>query len=604
MYNRLQDEEKFTVNMKFAKTVLQKDLTILNADESLYDFLGQNSKLFFNQLLHPDYVGEFDELCGIMQPEEEYRLLTLMRDRDGLYHPADIHMVLTNNLQEGEQRYLLDIYGLDKIESSFLDTQQKLDKYRTFMGMSELVYMEYWPESGRVVFYRYVAQKSHILYEDNIEQWHKDAVEYALNSGNNLAEIEQMYEKMKELANQFSVVIKSGFLGKDHIKETLEVQARYISRHNMEILVGIICRKDIHEDDVPYYLTAAGKDPATGLLNKRAIIDYTNDCLAVGENNKFYMILIDIDDFKKINDTYGHLAGDKAITLLAESLLEVLGERGIVGRFGGDEFFILTEEIKNEEQLRLFLKSLISKVKLTQVQELESIRFTLSMGISQYPEHGSTFKSMFALADKALYIAKEKGKNRYIIYRSELHDSVAAVKQGGEINTSGDQLIITKKAVRALMSEGTGALKETLLEVEKSFELDGITIFYGKELKESFTVGSCPERLKDISYIHAPSYSAMFFDDNMLVMNSIDNIERVDKEVYEMFCSVKCGAYIQMAFPNLSEARRVIAFHIFNRRHKWGDAEINCLEIIGNTVSRIWDPSGISPDIPVQTILQ
>lgn len=181
MHNRIADENKYTTNMKFSKAVLREDFSIMNAEEALYDFLGQNSALLFTQILHSDYTEEFTRICENIKPEDEYRFVAPLMDRDGLYHPVDIHIKCSMPMENGTGVYMLDIYALDRIEKSHMDSQQKLDKYRTFMGIADLVYMEYWPETGRVVFYKYVVQKSYILYENNIENWHADAIRYAVD---------------------------------------------------------------------------------------------------------------------------------------------------------------------------------------------------------------------------------------------------------------------------------------------------------------------------------------------------------------------------------------------------------------------------------------
>ena len=139
--------------------------------------------------------------------------------------------------------------------------------------------MEFWPETGRIVFYDYSVRKSHILYEDNIEKWYKDVLQYAIDKGSNKAEIQNLYGKLKNLDTQFLCTVKTGFLNENHVPETLVINARYISRHNADVIVGIVNRKDITDDDIPYYLTKAGKDAATGLLNKRALIEYATDRL-------------------------------------------------------------------------------------------------------------------------------------------------------------------------------------------------------------------------------------------------------------------------------------------------------------------------------------
>lgn len=143
MHNRISYENKYNTEMKFAKAVLKEDFSIMNAEEALYDFLGHNSAFLFTQLLHPDYEAEFVRICESIQPEDEYRFVAPLRDRDELYHPVDIHISISAPAENGKYVYMLDIYALDMIEKSHLDSQQKLDKYRTFMGIADLVYMEY-----------------------------------------------------------------------------------------------------------------------------------------------------------------------------------------------------------------------------------------------------------------------------------------------------------------------------------------------------------------------------------------------------------------------------------------------------------------------------
>lgn len=585
MYTRIKDEQ-YTTSLTFSQVYLQDDFMITNADEWFYDFLGKNSKLFFNQLIHPEYEHEFLEVASKVSFGEEYRLVTLIKDHEDIYHP--VHMIMRPidiNLGEHD-KYVIDVYGLDIIEKTYLTSQQSIDKYQSYMGLSGDVFFEYSPDNNNVVIYDFVELKKNILYENHIDKWYSDCLQYAADTGSNLAEIDCMYQHLKAGDDHFNATIKTGILNANHAHETLYINAKRVYRHNMDTTTAIV-RRDVSEDDVPYYLTEAGKDSATRLLNKRAIIDYTNDCLAVCENKKLYMVLIDIDDFKTINDTYGHLAGDKAILALAETLVEVLGSRGIVGRFGGDEFYILTEDIPDEAHLRIFLKSVVAKLKVIQAKQLGGVTFTLSMGVSQYPESGKNFNAMFTLADKALYIAKEKGKNRYIIYRPELHDNIDVTGLHGEVNSSGSLLLATNKACKKLLASGRSALNIVLNDIRKSFEIDTITIHYGENLQDCITSGDCPSGLLDISFIKTPGYGAMFFDENMVAVNEVANIERVDKQVYERISVNRCSSYIQLTFPTFTNVDCVISFYIFDRKHKWSDMEKSYIEILANVIKNL-----------------
>ena len=127
------------------------------------------------------------------------------------------------------------------------------------------------------------------------------------------------------------------------------------------VVIGIIKSID-KQNEVSYYATQEGKDFFTGLLNKRACKEYVQDSIATNKDIH-YMAMIDIDNFKNVNDTYGHLYGDKVILKVAAIINSALNGRGIVGRFGGDEFFIFTNWITKESQLRSILTFIKQKVR-------------------------------------------------------------------------------------------------------------------------------------------------------------------------------------------------------------------------------------------------
>ena len=584
MYNRICDSKDPDYKLKFAKAVLQKDFVILNAEEPLYDFLGKNSASFFNKLIRPDFEEEFLFACHSMKPGDKYSIITFLRDKNDNYHPVDIHISMSKPFEDGDWFYTADIYSIDRIEESFLSNQQKMDKYRMFMEISGVVYMEFWPDTGRIVFYDYALRKSHILYENRIEKWHEDVKTFAVDIDNNSFEIEQWYESLVNLDSQFNYTVRTGFMNANRIPETLSIDARYISRHNADVIVGIVRRRDITQDDIPYYLTAAGKDAATGLLNKRALIEYTNDTLGTASTKKYYMILIDIDDFKSINDTHGHLMGDKAIIVLAESLVETLDGRGVVGRFGGDEFFVLTEDIPDEQQLRLFLKAMVSKLRYNQSIKLGNMRFSLSMGISQYPEAGRRFDDLFMLADKALYIAKDKGKNRYIIYRPELHDSVDIVGRQTETGVFPSYIRTLKKVIRDITIKKTTDIEGILEEIKSTFGLGAAAVYGTSDYKAVAYTKDCPQGLLSVEFMGNDSYKALMAVDNVLVINNLDKIARDDEEVYRKLFDADCRSYVSVFLSDNTGQEYIFVFYMLGAKHKWGSAEKDYLTMLSEVI--------------------
>ncbi len=152
----------------------------------------------------------------------------------------------------------------------------------------------------------------------------------------------------------------------------------------------------------------ATHDALTAVLNKGAITRIAKEQLALCD---LAVILLDIDHFKKVNDTYGHAAGDAVLGLVAGLVEKNIKRKDHIGRFGGEEFMILLNDTPPEICLEIAenLRSIIEKVVL-EVDEFE-LGVTVSMGLS-YCRQGESFKEVYARVDKLLYEAKRRGRNR------------------------------------------------------------------------------------------------------------------------------------------------------------------------------------------------
>lgn len=152
-------------------------------------------------------------------------------------------------------------------------------------------------------------------------------------------------------------------------------------------------------------------DSLTKVFNRRALTTYLNNVCAKKEiQYELHLIMLDIDDFKVINDTYGHIAGDKILIFIANILKKTLRDGDKIFRFGGEEFVLILNRIDSEHCLKIAkrLLDLINKNKL--LYKGESINVTISMGSTIFVQH-DTSDSLLSRADKALYSAKQAGKN-------------------------------------------------------------------------------------------------------------------------------------------------------------------------------------------------
>lgn len=162
----------------------------------------------------------------------------------------------------------------------------------------------------------------------------------------------------------------------------------------------------------------ADKDPLTGLYNRSSAIEKIEDCL---KNEEIYpgsvhaYMIMDIDNFKTLNDTLGHQVGDKALQDVAGILTYHFRQYDIVCRLGGDEFLVFLKNIP-EEVLDRNMDSLLRKLVLTYEAGGKSVQITVSAGIVVVPDSSMDFCEMYRRADEALYRVKHEKKNSFKIY--------------------------------------------------------------------------------------------------------------------------------------------------------------------------------------------
>ena len=167
-------------------------------------------------------------------------------------------------------------------------------------------------------------------------------------------------------------------------------------------------------------------DELTGVLKREEIAAYVRYLLAEGVPFSFAMV--DLDNFKMVNDTMGHIRGDRVLAIAAEYLVERVDGKGVVGRFGGDEFMIVLEGINEYKQVWALGHDINMNIGSLRFSEIRGLTLTVTMGFSRYPADGDTYEKLLAVADKALYRGKMKGRNCFIIYLPEKHADIDITK--------------------------------------------------------------------------------------------------------------------------------------------------------------------------------
>jgi diguanylate cyclase (GGDEF)-like protein/PAS domain S-box-containing protein len=187
-------------------------------------------------------------------------------------------------------------------------------------------------------------------------------------------------------------------------------------------------REDITEQkkQVELIQHQAFYDTLTDLPNRALVLDRLNHLLIQAKRNKKHLavLFLDLDDFKKINDTLGHMEGDNLLVQAALRLREAVREIDTVGRLGGDEFVVLLGDIKGAKDVHSIAENLLDRFHEVFKLNGRDLVVTASLGIAVYPEDGSTGSELLRNADVAMYCAKEQGRNTYCYFTEEMNHEV------------------------------------------------------------------------------------------------------------------------------------------------------------------------------------
>lgn len=568
-----------TFDISKAKVKLDADLFVKVADEIFYTYVGEHIDVEFTQYIHPDFLDEFMAEINCLAPGESGRVITAFRGFDEEYTLVEIEITKSPDVVEYDIK-LRFIDAMLKRVGLYFDN---ILKYREFLSVNGQYLFDYFPESDMITLYMYSEGRALTFTKCELDKFYSNTVtEYTEEEDSK--KLNEFCTFLKGASGKYDGTLKILIGDGGNGVRKCSVKGKAIKRWSGETLVaGTI---NIIDDDgktvLPYYATDEGKDSLTGLLNKKASVMYTGDLIRFSDDAKHYMAIIDVDNFKDINDSYGHLFGDRVITEVADVLAESLMGRGIVGRFGGDEYFIFTNKINDEQTLRTMLTSMRQKILMNIEKIKPELKVTLSIGCSLYPDDGKEYDELFKKADKCLYIAKAKGRNRFIIYNEERHGNldvnekvvshiVDPVERGEYLAT------FVADAQFKIIKEGASAVKNVLNKTLKNFELDGIRVVSEKSAEPLYVAGKY-SNLPDMSgFLDDEAFLNLFDKYNMFVVGNYQHYENRIKTVCSAYANSNIMASVNYYCLDENGNRIFFFFDVFNHAGRWNGTEKNYL---------------------------
>lgn len=180
----------------------------------------------------------------------------------------------------------------------------------------------------------------------------------------------------------------------------------------------------------------ANYDSLTGLFNRRVFKQEYDRIIELAKihNHRVGLILFDIDNFKRINDSLGHDAGDVILYKISKRIKNILRPSELFARIGGDEFAIVVEDFKDLSEVVFLIKKIQENMEENVTYENLNLRVSISLGIALYPEHGDESDNILKAADMALIESKKIGKNRYAFYNKNSKELVSNLELEAEIS--------------------------------------------------------------------------------------------------------------------------------------------------------------------------
>lgn len=500
---------------------------------------------------------------------------------------------------DGDQRqYRFCISDARSMQRALLRTMQENTEYRFYLNLMRDLAFHYSFRTKHIRLLAFDCCREVVLTDMLLSEWKSQAIEKGMVGERDLPQFEKLCADIEAGASRFQCELETSVCS---LGQRMEYCAfRGVTRSDApgsrEVLgtIGFLHAK--YKSKEAGWLIEASRDPATDLLNKSAVTAYAKEVLAAQPAGIVSLVLLNIDDFKEINDRYGHMFGDEVLFTLSHILKTEIGTRGAAGRIGGGSFLLVLEGIADETDLRGILRAIRTKLEWAWEStegKAQSARVTCSMGAACYPIDAKSYEELFMQADKALYIAKEKGHNRYVIYDVKKHGEV----QPNRARTLADLYAaappqsntgFVAELVQSLLHEKQ-PLDSVLAEIGQQFGLDGITVFTAPDWQPAFRWGH-PVSTGAAVLMQEP-FARSFSAEHISVIDNINALEGIADDAYAWLTAENMlGAVLYRAEKN-GVPTALIAFGLFGRFRKWSSPDIGYLTVLGGLL-------GALPEIP------
>lgn len=562
-----------------------------NADENFFRLFGNDVIYSIKRTFEPDDVPLLENCISSADSGGSRKTVVRMRGSDGQlrWMLAEVRMLRNPAETPLYSITFSDIFSLEALSCS---NRKQISEYRHLLSMVSDLAFEYSFETGFIKIYMFDSFREIILVNQKLSQWRDSSLDAGRIPARYTETFRKLCSDIEKGVYRFDYEFESEILseGKNRELNLFRGITRYDDPEHRKV-TGIISvinsrtkAKDIN------FTIETNRDSISELLNKRAVTSYAQELIESKPSYNVNLIILNIDNFSSINSSYGHLFGDEVIYTVAAIIKAEVGSRGIAGRIEGGSYQIVVEDTRDETDLRGILRAIRTKTESAFADRFEDFRLTCSMGISTYPVDSTSYDELFMQADKALYIAKEKGQNRYVIYDAEKHGKVERAPHSNMVflsnsNKASEKLSFMGNLAETLVSGKSPDIMILLEQIRSVFAIDDVCIFAGNDMKLILSCGVAPA--KTSAYIFNNNYTQRFSGDRIFVIDNVNELEGRDDDALFELNSQNIGGAVQYLITENSMIKGLISFCYIDRFKKWSVADTNYMTIIARIISAI-----------------
>lgn len=576
---------------------IDKRYTIHVANKSFLEYFERAGVRIFTltDFVHPDDLDEFKKFIESSSIEDR-QIVRLMNSRQEYRY--NIVKICAN--KQGTDGMYVDLEIMDIEETVWVNENAVVDisKFRILMSMAGESFFSYNRNDNMFRMFRYDNAMRIMLYKMDLDEWKADMLEKGYVSKEEKGMFLEFISELKLYPPNFTIKLSCSICTKGEIEETLRISGVLYSGGDSEkVMMGRIAHESLSANTVNavQLMDELQYDSLTGVYNKKTITDAAVKLLKEEKHNNVTIVVLDVDHFKNINDTYGHLYGDKVLARIGQKLKEVVGDDGLVGRIGGDEFMLVLNRINDDQMLRSVLRAVRTQIKWEFVEDFSDFSITVSIGAAICPNNGHEFEDLFQKADYCLYIAKEKGRDRYVYFRDELHRqsyeaSVSQKENNKQLNTrENKELSYMRKFISEALVNKNKAVREVLEHMCTTYNLESINIYYGDNMDRVYTVGKVLNDSENAFYVNSQEYKDMLNGSTYIKVGFIGKISNQYPSFCESMSRRGIFSTLQCIIGSPDNIKGVITFNRCKESSQWADYEVDSAVILASFITLLAD---------------